>query len=111
VAAIHGAKVRTGFAEKLIAVDEPHLFVSGFNGVVIGAFDRIPPGIRHQRTAGKDDDGQFRLGFADDLEKLMDPSLYIGRAPQQVEAYLAGTVRPLLEERRNEIGKPVDILV
>ena len=55
-------------------------------------------------------DPAFRLS-ADDLEKLMDPSLYIGRAPQQVEAYLAGTVRPLLEERRNEIGKPVDILV
>ncbi len=35
---------------------------------------------------------------------ILDPKLFIGRAPQQVEDYLAGTVRPLITELSKEIS-------
>ncbi|MDO5702632.1 MAG: adenylosuccinate lyase [Lachnospiraceae bacterium] len=40
-------------------------------------------------------DPAFRL-TAEDLEKMMDPSRYVGRAPRQTEKYLEEVVGPLL---------------
>jgi adenylosuccinate lyase len=47
-----------------------------------------------QRIA-KDDAFGMDLGS---LEKILDPSLYVGRSPEQVEEFLQEHVRPLLEE-------------
>ena len=40
----------------------------------------------------------------DDFDSLIDPAAFIGRAPQQVEAFLAETVRPLLAAHASELG-------
>ena len=37
------------------------------------------------------------------LKDILDPKLFIGRAPQQVEDYLAGTVRPLIASLSKEV--------
>ena len=37
------------------------------------------------------------------FKDLLDPKLFIGRAPQQVEDYLAGTVRPLIASLSKEV--------
>ncbi|MBQ1750018.1 MAG: adenylosuccinate lyase, partial [Lachnospiraceae bacterium] len=43
---------------------------------------------------------QFGLS-ADDMERVLDPGLYIGRCPQQVDALLE-KIRPLLEEAETQ---------
>ena len=55
-------------------------------------------------------DPAFNLTEAD-LGRLMDPALYVGRAPQQVEAYLRDVVRPLLDKHAGETGVTVEITV
>lgn len=55
------------------------------------------------------DDTDFGLGH-DDLERLLDPSLYIGRAPQQVDEFLAEHVQPILDASQTPEEK-VDILI
>lgn len=42
---------------------------------------------------------------ADDLDALMDPSLYIGRAPGQVDDYLKHVVKPLLAAEVDQIAQ------
>ena len=37
------------------------------------------------------------------FKDILDPKLFIGRAPQQVEDYLAGTVRPLIASLSKEV--------
>ena len=55
-------------------------------------------------------DPAFNLTEAD-LGRLMDPALYVGRAPQQVEAYLRDIVRPLLDKHAGETGVTAEITV
>ena len=43
------------------------------------------------------EDAAFNLSL-DDLKKAMDPARYVGRAREQVDAYLEQVIRPLLEE-------------
>ncbi len=38
------------------------------------------------------------------FQEILDPNRFIGRAPQQVEDYLNGTVRPLIAELSNEVS-------
>ncbi len=45
------------------------------------------------------------------LEKTMDPAKYTGRASYQVEKYLEKTVRPLLDDYKDELGIKADIKV
>ncbi|MCQ2549154.1 MAG: adenylosuccinate lyase [Lachnospiraceae bacterium] len=47
----------------------------------------------------------------EDLQKTMDPSKYVGRAKEQVEAYLAKVIHPLLEERKALLGMKAEINV
>ncbi len=47
----------------------------------------------------------------EDLEKTMDPSLYVGCAPRQVENYLKDVIRPLLEENKDLLGVKTEINV
>ena len=41
----------------------------------------------------------------------MEPSRYVGRAPLQVEKFLAQVVQPVLDQNRDELGVTADITV
>ena len=47
----------------------------------------------------------------DELKKTMDPSRYTGRAALQVDAYLSGVIRPLLEKNKDVLGVKAEINV
>ena len=47
----------------------------------------------------------------EDLEKTMDPAKYVGRAPLQVEKFLAEIVKPVLEENKELLGVKAEITV
>jgi len=47
----------------------------------------------------------------EDLRKTMDPARYIGRSKEQVEAFLAEVIRPVLEENRELLGVTAQINV
>jgi len=40
----------------------------------------------------------------EELQALMEPSLYVGRAPQQTEEYIRDYVKPMLDENSDELG-------
>lgn len=46
-----------------------------------------------------------------DLDTLLDPSSFVGRAPQQVDAFLKNWVQPALEDKEisEAIGKSVKV--
>ena len=56
------------------------------------------------------EDSAFNLSEAD-LQKTMDPSLYVGRAPRQVEVYLRDFVRPVLDANKELLGAKAEINV
>jgi adenylosuccinate lyase len=56
------------------------------------------------------EDPKFNL-TKDDLAKTMDPSLYVGRAPRQVEVYLRTVVNPVLEANKDILGEKATINV
>ena len=60
-----------------------------------------------QRLAG---DPAF-AGVADRLEQLLDPARYVGRAPEQVAAFLTGEVEPALERHRELAPAVADVRV
>lgn len=47
----------------------------------------------------------------EDLEKTMEPSRYVGRAPQQVDEFLEEVIRPLLRENADVLGMTAEIHV
>ena len=55
-------------------------------------------------------DPAFGLSL-EDLKKTMEPSRYVGRAPEQVEAFLDQVVNPILEEYRDLLGEKAEINV
>ena len=55
-------------------------------------------------------DPAFHLN-AEDLEKHLDPSKYVGCAPAQVTRYLQEVIGPMLEKNKNELGAKADIEV
>ncbi len=46
-----------------------------------------------------------------ELENLMDPKLYIGRSPQQVEEFITAEVDPILEKEKDSPGEEVTLNV
>ena len=48
---------------------------------------------------------------AEDLQKTMDPSKYVGRAPLQVEKFLEEVVNPILAENKELLGLKAEINV
>ena len=48
-------------------------------------------------------DAAFNLS-PEDLQKTMDPAKYVGRAKEQVDAFLQKVIRPILEEHREMLG-------
>ena len=73
---------------------------------------------RHVKAEGKDNDlleliaadPAFNLKLSD-LQKTMDPMRYVGRSPEQVTEYLAETVRPVLEQYKEELGAKAEISI
>lgn len=55
-------------------------------------------------------DPAFNLTY-EELQKTMDPSKYVGRAPRQVEVFLENHVKPLLEENKELLGMKAEINV
>lgn len=47
----------------------------------------------------------------EELEQLMDPRNYIGRAKEQVEDFLTDVINPILKEYEKELGLSAEILV
>ncbi len=47
----------------------------------------------------------------EELEACMEPSRYIGRAPEQVDAFLSKVVLPIMEENRELLGMKAEITV
>ena len=47
----------------------------------------------------------------EDLKKTMDPSKYVGRAPQQVDEFLSEVVNPILEANKEVLGMTAEITV
>ena len=47
----------------------------------------------------------------EDLQKTMEPSRYVGRAPIQVDKFLAEVVNPILEENKEILGVKAEINV
>ena len=47
----------------------------------------------------------------EELEKTMEPSRYVGRAPYQVTKYLNEVIGPMLEENKEELGVTAQISV
>ncbi len=55
-------------------------------------------------------DGTFGL-TKEELEACMEPSKYIGRAPEQVDAFLSKMVLPIMDENRELLGMKAEIHV
>jgi len=47
----------------------------------------------------------------EDLQKTMEPSRYVGRSKEQVEAFLTDVIRPVLEENKELLGVKAEITV
>ena len=47
----------------------------------------------------------------EDLQKTMDPSRYVGRSREQVDAFLAKVIKPILEENKELLGVKAEINV
>ena len=56
------------------------------------------------------DDPSFGLSL-DELQGIMNPADYVGRAPAQTMEYLRETVRPVLEKYKNEIEATAELNV
>ena len=55
-------------------------------------------------------DPAFNLTL-EDLQKTMKPEKYVGRASEQVDAYLQNVIRPLLEKNKEILGVKAEINV
>ena len=55
-------------------------------------------------------DDAFNLSL-EDLQKTMDPSKYVGRSPEQVDAFLKNVIAPILEENKELLGVKAEINV
>ncbi len=55
-------------------------------------------------------DSSFNMSL-EELEKTMEPSRYVGRSKEQVDAFLKKVIRPVLEENRELLGVKTEITV
>ena len=55
-------------------------------------------------------DDAFNLSL-EDLQKTMDPSKYVGRSPEQVDAFLKNVIEPILEENKELLRVKAEINV
>ena len=55
-------------------------------------------------------DPEFNMSI-EELQKTMEPSKYVGRSKEQVEAFLSNCVQPILEENSEVLGMSAEIHV
>lgn len=55
-------------------------------------------------------DPEFNMSI-EELQKTMEPSKYVGRSKEQVEAFLSNCVQPILEENSELLGMSAEIQV
>ena len=55
-------------------------------------------------------DPSFNLSL-DELKKTMDPKKYVGRAPKQVDEFLAEVIQPILDANKEDLGVKAEINV
>ena len=73
---------------------------------------------KHVKEEGKENnlleliaaDPAFNMTL-EELQKSMEPSSYVGRAPRQVDNFLKNVVNPILEENKELLGVKAEILV
>ena len=73
---------------------------------------------KHVKDEGKENnlleliaaDPAFNMNL-EDLQKTMKPEKYVGRASEQVDAYLKNVIRPLLEKNKEILGVKAEINV
>ena len=73
---------------------------------------------KHVKEEGKENnlleliaaDPAFNMTLKE-LQKSMEPSRYVGRAPRQVDNFLKNVVNPILEENKELLGVKAEILV
>ena len=56
------------------------------------------------------EDDKFPVGL-EELEKAMQPEKYVGRAPSQVEEFIAEVIQPILDANRDILGVKAEINV
>ena len=64
-----------------------------------GLFTPIQFGLKNNLLELIIEDGSFGI-TEDDISRIMNPELYIGRAPQQVEEYITNVVNPMLDANK-----------
>ena len=55
-------------------------------------------------------DKMFGLDIAD-LEKILEPKNFVGRAPQQVEEYIIGEVMPVIDKNKDSLIADTELMV
>ena len=73
---------------------------------------------KHVKEEGKENnlleliaaDPAFNMTL-EELQKSMEPSRYVGRAPRQVDNFLKNVVNPILEDNKELLGVKAEILV
>ena len=73
---------------------------------------------KHVKEEGKENnlleliaaDPAFNMTL-EELQRSMEPSRYVGRAPRQVDNFLKNVVNPILEENKELLGVKAEILV
>lgn len=55
-------------------------------------------------------DDEFPMTL-EELQKTMDPSRYVGRAPSQVAEFIRDVIQPILDENKDLLGMTAEIHV
>ena len=55
-------------------------------------------------------DPEFHMSI-EELQETMEPSKYVGRSKEQVEAFLSNCVQPILDENKEVLGMSAEIHV
>lgn len=70
------------------------------------------------KELGKDNDLLIRVSGDEafnlsksELESLLDPNLYVGRAPEQVDEFIKENIKPILDSNKDILGVEVDLHV
>ena len=87
-------------------------FTCRYKGEVVGRFSLQVPGIHNVSNALSVIALGMRLDMSlEDLQKTMEPSRYVGRSKEQVEAFLKNVINPILEENKELLGVKAEINV
>ena len=115
----HGAKLVFTDVEELARCKEVDaVYIASPNAAHYEQCRVLLEAGKHVKEEGKENnlleliaaDPAFHLTL-EELEGSMEPSRYVGRAPIQVEKFLAQAVQPVLEEHKDMLGLTAEINV